>query len=223
MTSFQKVPNPEPQYSYAKFPPSPPYLQWDPYPQYVLDTDFASGIGSTIGNTVDTGQPYRLILFSDGTVKAIPSNTPDPLAPTALDATERVASVTLTWSASLTSGVTYAVFRDNVQIGTTSALTYRDGTVATGSTYSYKVRAVDVYGQASAFTAPVTSFVDPALNVAPTATVTAWPPAYFTDGKTLIRVCGADADAQSLLFALGVNSGFVQATDDPTVWYYTPA
>jgi hypothetical protein len=109
-----------------------------------------------------------------------------------------------------------------VQIGTSTGLSYRDGTVVPGTTYSYRVQTVDSYGQRSPLTSAVIAFVDPSLNVAPVAAVTAWPTTAPTNGKTLIRVCASDPDAQSLLLALGVSSGTVTPTDDPSIWYYTP-
>lgn len=185
-----------------------------------------SVLGELVADTVDTATEYRLILFSNGTVKAIPVATPDPLPATNLNAVAAVASVTLTWTAATlpTSGKTYRVYRDGVLVATTSNVTYRDNAVVTGNTYSYTVVTVDAYGQVSAATSAATAFVDPALNQPPVVTsVTAWPPAHFTDGKTLIRVNASDLDGQALSLELGVDSGFLEPTDDPSVWYYTPA
>lgn len=188
-----------------------------------LQEQLASGADLT-ADTVDTDQPFRLIMFSNGDVKAIPFNTPTPVPPTGLTATPHIAHVTLTWTAAVTpaSGKTYAVFRDNVQIGTTTTLTYRDGSVVPSATYEYRLETIDAYGQRSDRTDPETAFIDPALNVAPTVVVKAWPPSYYTDGRTVIRVCASDPDAQALALELGVDVGFLQATDDPSVWYYIP-
>lgn len=178
--------------------------------------------GDLSANTVDTGVPYRIIIFADGTVRGIPYATPVPTAPTGLARVIKVSSVKLSWTAATTPAALYEVFRGGSLIGTSFGLTYRDGTVVTGNTYSYQVRTKDAYGQVSPLTAAVTAFVDPALNVAPTVTVTSWPTTAPTNGKTILRVCGADADAQTLVLALGTDTGTLTPTDDPSIWYYHP-
>ncbi len=79
-----------------------------------------------------------------------------PAAPTNLTATAWDAlssTVALSWTASLSASATgYNVYRSPVEgggyvrIGSTSALTYTDATVANGTTYYYVVRAVDASG-----------------------------------------------------------------------------
>lgn len=198
-------------------------LRDDAETQEAIADLFVGASGELIGTTVDTATAVKLIMFGNQTVKAIPLTTPDPLPPTGLARTIKIASVTLTWTAATTPAASYDVFRDGVRIASSSGLSFRDGTVVAGNTYSYQLRTVDSYGQVSTLTAAVTAFVDPTLNVAPTVTVTSWPALAPTNGKTLLRVCGADPDAQSLLLVLGVDSGSVTPTDDPSIWYYTPA
>lgn len=188
----------------------------------VAGIDFSEGM---VANTVDTGASYRIILFSDTTVKAIPVATPVPTTPTGLAATPRLSSVKLTWTAATlpTSGKTYVIYRNGSQIATTTALSYRDIAVAVGSTYTYQVLTRDIYGQRSSLTTGVSAYIDPALNVAPNMTVTAWPTTAPSNGRTLIRVCAADVNAQTLSLALSVDVGSLAPTDDPSIWYYTPA
>jgi len=171
--------------------------------------------------TADTFQPFKIITFSDGTVRAIPTSATPPPVPTGLAVVPHVASANLTWTS--TPGATsYKVLRNGSVIATVSAPKYRDGAVVTGSTYTWTLQAVDGYGQRSPQTTGVTAFIDPALNVAPAISVTAWPPIASTNGKTLLRVNGYDVDAQTLAYALTVDVGSVTATEDPSVWMYTP-
>lgn len=179
--------------------------------------------GELIGTTVDTGATYKLILFSNQTVKAIPLTAADPLPPTGLAADVKLSSIKLTWTAAaFTGSKTYQVYRDGTQVASTTSLSYRDLNIGVGATYAYKVRTVDAYSVPSEFTDVVTAFLDPALNSPPVVTVTAWPPNPPTNGKTLLRVCASDVDAQQLSLTLGVDIGTLAATDDPSIWYYTP-
>jgi len=194
-------------------------------PVYIPPGGGTSDITELVGDTVDSGAPYRLILFEDGTVRAIPASTVDPTPPTGLAVEAHLSSVRLTWAAATapTSGRTYVVYRDGVQIGTTAGLSFRDISIASGATYSYRVRTQDAYGQQSSLTSPVSAFIDPATNSAPAVTVTSWPLAAPTNGRTLLRVAASDVDAQSLALTLGVDDGTIVPTDDPSVWIYTSA
>lgn len=182
---------------------------------------------STGGNvpevTADTFEPYRIIMLSNGTVRAIPAGALPPDVPSGLARTVRLTSVTLTWLAAARAQ-SYAVMRNGVQIATTFALKYRDTTVVLSGNYSYTVASIDPYGQRSAPSSPVTAFIDPAINVAPTIAIRAWPTTFPSNGKTLIRVCAADADAQSLTLALAktAGTGTLTPTDDPSIWTYAP-
>jgi hypothetical protein len=53
-------------------------------------------------------------------------------------------SVTLSWTASTTPGVSYNIYRGATKIGNVSTLTYTDTTVAAGTTYSYSLTALCV-------------------------------------------------------------------------------
>lgn len=185
-------------------------------------TNTGGGGGELAGLTVDTGTQYRVILFSNGTTRAIPYSTPAPVAPTGVTVNARLSSVRVSWTASPTAGATYAVYRDGVKVTTTSQLSYRDTNIASGSTYAYQVQTIDPYGQTSALTTAVNGFVDPATNSAPTISVTAWPTTAPSNGKTYLRVCARDVDAQTLALALSVDTGTVTPTDDPSLWIYTP-
>jgi len=180
------------------------------------------GSSGTLGVvTADTGEAYKIIGFSDNTVKVIPASVSKPNPPTALAVNVKLSSVTLTWTASTSSGVTYRIYRDGVRIATTKSLSYKDTSIAAGSTYIYKVEAIDGYGQPSTMSSTVSAFVDPALNGPPVVVATTWPSPLPATGMGIIRVCGQDPDAQSLSYALSVDAGSIAPTDDPSIWYYT--
>jgi fibronectin type 3 domain-containing protein len=83
-----------------------------------------------------------------------PPTVPVGLAGTVVSSTE----IDLTWTASTDDiGVTgYQVFRSGKRIATTGPIpAYADTTIASGTTYSYTVKAVDAAGNLSAASAPL--------------------------------------------------------------------
>lgn len=187
----------------------------------ILDFNFPAPGGLFNGTTVDSGTPYKIIAFDNGTLRAIPTNSFPPQTPANLAAVPTVNSVKLSWSAS-TGAVHYNLYRDNALLTTTTSLTYQDRTVTTGQTYAYRVSCADQYGQLSPWTVnPVSAFVDPALNSPPTVSVTTWPLVPITGGITIVRVCGIDIDGQTLAYTLGTDTGTLTATADPSVWLLT--
>lgn len=190
-------------------PPGPPGPQGPP------------GASGMTDDTVDTFESYKIIMFADGTVRAIPSTAFPPAAPTDLATIALLSSVRFSWVAA--SGATsYYVYRTGQGPVHVSSLLYRDVNISAGATYEYWVQSVDQYGQRSALAGPVSAFVNPALNVAPTVAVTTWPPTLPVTGKTLIRVNASDVNAQILALALSVDVGTISSTADPSVWIYTP-
>lgn len=197
--------------------------------QSVTDPAFSTIISTMISDlsgvptliTLDTGEVYKVVAFSDTTLKAVPASAVAPEPPTDLTTTIRLSSITVSWSASPTSGARYDVYRDGLKIATTTGISLKDPNIATGSTYSYSVIATDVYGQPSDPTEPVVAFVDPALNGPPTVEITTWPSPLPSTGGGVIRVCAKDPDAQTLSYSLSVDAGLIEPTDDPSVWTYT--
>jgi hypothetical protein len=190
-----------------------------------VGTGSGSGGGGTSGgvggDTVDTFEHYRIIMLADGTVRAIPFDTPVPAMPTGVTATARLSSVRVAWTPAPT-GAVYIVTRGGVEVTRTDNSSYRDLAITPGSTYTYQVQTIDAYGQRSPITSPVTAFIDPALNVAPTVTVRAWPASFPTNGRTVLRVNAGDVNAQALALALNIDAGTLTATGDPSVWIYGP-
>jgi chitodextrinase len=108
-----------------------------------------------------TTHSYQVLAYDGGNNQSALSNTataatsPDatpPSAPSTLTATAvGSGEIDLSWKKSTDdSGVDhYVVFRDGVQIDTTTRTTYADTTVAPNTAYTYVVEAVDVAGNVS--------------------------------------------------------------------------
>lgn len=111
-------------------------------------------------------------------VASPPPDTTPPSTPGNLHTTSVTTSaVGLAWDASTDNvGVAgYKVFRDSVQIATTSTTNYEDMSVAAGTTYAYAVRAYDAAGNDSAPTSALsvtTASSDTTAPVISSVTVT---------------------------------------------------
>ena len=125
----------------------------DPVANVTISTTAVSPLGASV--SIQFGTP--------------PGDTTPPSAPGSLTATATSSiSVSLSWTAATDNvGVTgYRVFRDGVQIGTTSGLSYADGGRTANTTYVYEVRAVDGAGNlgpgaTASVTTPPSSDVTP--------------------------------------------------------------
>lgn len=171
--------------------------------------------------TIDTDELYRIIMFSDGTVRAIPITAVEPSVPTGLANTPKISSVRLTWVAGALA-TSYIIYRDGVQLATTTNLRYRDATVTVGETYEYTVQSVSAYLLRSGLSTETTAFIDPALNQAPTVEIRTWPATIAVGNKAIIRVNAIDLDGQALALALNTDVGSLTATADPSVWLLDP-
>jgi titin len=108
-----------------------------------LDTDLING------NTYQ----YQIKLVGGNQISSILampiSNTPD--TPTGLSATSGIASVSLSWNSPYNGGspiTEYKVYRDGVEIATTSSTTYTDSGI-TENNYNYSVSAINSIGEGS--------------------------------------------------------------------------
>jgi chitodextrinase len=109
----------------------------------------------------------------------MPPSVPADLAAIAFPAPLRVE---LTWSASSdeASSISYRVYRNGAQVGTTSATAWTDTGVAAATTYTYTVRALDSAGNlggaspAATVTTPVVDTTPPETTITggPSGTVT---------------------------------------------------
>lgn len=185
------------------------------------DVDATGAASSMTGLTVDTEEAYRVIMFSNGDVRAIPIGAAAPALPTGLARTIRINSVRLTWTAAA-GAASYIIQRNGSDYATSTTISYRDTAVTVGETYTYAVQAVSSYGLRSAVTASVTAFIDPALNITPTVEVRTWPATVAAGNRAIARVNAADPDAQLLALALGVDVGSLVTTADPSVWTIEP-
>ncbi|WP_236347683.1 starch-binding protein, partial [Paenibacillus plantiphilus] len=81
-------------------------------------------------------------------------------------------TVTLTWTASTSAGITgYDVYRNNAKVGTTAATTYTDTGLAGATAYSYKVIARDQSGASSDPSNVISVTTEPGSNTGNTVTV----------------------------------------------------
>jgi hypothetical protein len=172
------------------------------------------------GTTADTYEAYKAIMFSDGSVKAVPSATPFPPAPTGLLAVAGPTAVTLKWN-KVNAASRYVVYRNGSFLTSTTNFSYRDSTGQTGATYTYTVASFNSYGMRSQALSSVTAFLDPALNTPSQLHITTWPAVMPTTGKAIIRVNAWDLDGQTVSPFLTCSTGSLQATFDPSVWIYT--
>ena len=126
------------------------------------------------------------------------ATTPDataPSAPQSLTATPSGSTVALAWlAASDNVGVaTYEVLRNGAAIGTTTTLTFTDGGIVQGVTYTYSVRALDAAGNRS-----------PPSNVVTVAIADATPPSAPTG---LVATAQGESQANLSWTASGDNVG----------------
>jgi hypothetical protein len=157
------------------------------------------------------------------------SSTPPPVlpaAPTGLAATVSSGAVALAWSA--VSGATgYDVWRASASAGpfaklTSSpqpATTFRDASVAAGTTYWYRVTAVSAAGSGPASTA-----VSAAVPAAPpTVTVAISPPSATVDACGSARFAATVSGATDGSVAWSVQEGAAGGTIDASGSYNAPA
>ncbi|HLE00766.1 MAG TPA: discoidin domain-containing protein [Bdellovibrionota bacterium] len=104
------------------------------------------------------GNPWtmvaELLAFGETTI----SDSQNPTVPAELTATAvSMTQVNLSWKASSDDiGVTgYTIYRNGAQIAQSSATSYSDTTLVTGTTYSYAVAAYDASGKSSGLSAAV--------------------------------------------------------------------
>ncbi len=181
------------------------------------------GVSSMAAPTVDSGVLYRIILYSNGTVRAVPADAVAPNTPTALTGTASINSIKLTWTP-VGGAAQYIIYRDGIDpriIGATVA-EYRDTNVVVGQTYVYAIGAIDGYGLRSTPSGTINVFVDPALNRNPTVSVRIWPTTVAVGSRAIVRVNATDLDAQTLAVTLGVDVGSLIPASDPSVWILAP-
>jgi len=116
-------------------------------------TDATVAQGTAYSYTVTAADAAGNQSAASNAVSVTVGDTSAPTAPTGLAGTAVVGAIALTWNASTDNvGVTgYRVFRNSVQIAQIGAVTsYSDTTVASSTSYTYFVRALDAAGNVSA-------------------------------------------------------------------------
>ena len=109
---------------------------------YILTATNSSG--SSTSNTI------TVTVIPDTTPPSVPAN----VAATAISSTQ----ISVSWSASTDPGGTvagYQVFRDGLQVATTTALSFTDSNLTPATSYSYALTAFDAVGNVSAQSAPI--------------------------------------------------------------------
>ena len=137
---------------------------------YLTSTQLVNGNSSSRPAT-----PYPHASDGDGYVRITVTSITPPLPPpsnlTYSNLTET--SVKLSWTASPTSGVTYAVYRGTTSLGTTTSTTFTDNGISAGTTYTYKVYATKSgYSDSSQITLSVTNLSKLGTPTAKTTTYT---------------------------------------------------
>jgi len=130
-----------------------------------------NGVGNVSGQTSVSVYPTATTTYTltatnsagtasaNATITVNPDTTP-PSVPTNLVATaESASAIGLSWSASTDPvGVAgYNVYRNAVQVGTTTATAYTDSGLTAATTYTYTVAAYDAAGNVSAPSAPASA------------------------------------------------------------------
>lgn len=180
----------------------------------------AQGQGVTIASADGSGAPWKLIAMQDGSVKAVPLNATAPGVPTGFTDEIHLTFVKFTWQP-VTGAVSYRFYRDGTLLATPTTTKYTDSTVQVSSTYNYTVQAVNQYGMWGVATAPLSVFIDPALNSAPVlAGITIWPANPKPNDIVYVRVNASDFDEQQLALTLGVDVGTLTPTFDPSTWIW---
>jgi hypothetical protein len=151
----------------------------------ISPTAGGSGTGSpadtTPGNDADSKVSAHL---SAASVTTLLPDTRPPSIPAALRAPSITSSyVTLSWTASSDNvGVAgYQVFRNGVQVGTTTQAVYTDGPLAASTTLRYTVAAFDAEGNTSATTTP-----EVAATTLPVSSALTYPLKASANGRYLV-------------------------------------
>jgi chitodextrinase len=103
--------------------------------------------------------------------------------------------VNLSWAASTDNvGTTgYRVYRDGVQVGAVSVLSFQDVGLTANTTYAYRVSAVDAAGNESAQSGAV-SATTPVIDTSPpSVSITAPPAGAIVSGTVTVSATSSDA------------------------------
>lgn len=149
---------------------APADLGTDPFQGYrvfkdgvLLTTTTALSYTDSAVSRGDT-HSYSVVAYSAAGEASTPTITVTntstaPTAPLSLAGTASMSTANLTWSAPASSGTdpitSYSVYRDGVQVGTSTTRTFSDTGIVAGGTYTWTVTAMSAAGE-SAASAPLT-------------------------------------------------------------------
>ncbi|MBN1854503.1 MAG: DNRLRE domain-containing protein, partial [Pirellulales bacterium] len=189
--------------------------QWidDPSTNYGL---IISDENNTDGMEFDSSESATLSYRPRLTLSFRGVDDTPPSIPTGLTATDDgISSIALSWEAStdLESGIAgYRVFRDNVEIGTTTTTSFLDVDRDTNTIYSYAVLAINGQGVESGLSNPA---VEHQIIPVPIQVKLSVRDSYLSDSAVLVRV--AVYDPQGNIARDLWNATVTLTTDDPSV------
>jgi chitodextrinase len=120
-------------------------------------TDF---FGATRTASFDLGAHEQSVELGSGAPAAQMPEAPTAVRAMATNST----TVSVSWAASVTAGVTYKVYRDNAFVAVVTGTTYTDNNRAAATAYRYEVYAYDVIGNPSAASIAATVTTPPAAD-----------------------------------------------------------
>lgn len=191
---------------------------------YATKAELSQSVGTI--QLADTGATWNLYAYVDGSVIAAAPGSATPPQVGSPSANALLSSVTLSWTAPTPPAgnpaiVKYVIIRDGLSIGTTTNTSFSDPNITVGSHYTYNIEAVNAVGLRS-ISPNLAVYIDPALAVPPTTSISVYPNPIPTNGSAWVRINGIDPNAFSMTFSLSVDTGTLTPTTDPTLWVYTP-
>ena len=199
--------------------------------EYLETTIAGPDLATDLDTTVPGGYTYTYTVTdlagNTDTLTRTVTVSVSPTEPPALRAAGITSTtIDLEWDAQ-TSAVQYDLYRDDTRITTTSNTSYPDTGLSSGTTYTYRIHAVDFFGSVgSAFgNLDVTTTVAPTIPetpalrlgvVTPTSIVIEWTAVTGADSYTLTRVVAGEDNvvvASEITELTATDTGLTAATD----------
>jgi hypothetical protein len=122
-------------------------------------TFFIQKLGDTQTGPSNVAGPYTLTVGGQPPPAVSPDTTPPTVPANVVSIGHTYLTITLAWNVSTDNvGVTgYQIYRNGVEAGTSTGLTYTDYALSPGTSYTYMVKAADAAGNLSAASNSVTA------------------------------------------------------------------